>query len=312
MKYYFAPLEGITGYLYRNIHHKHFPGIDRYYSPFVVTRDGGIMKRKELRDILPENNREVTLIPQILTNHAENFLCAAETMYELGYQEVNLNLGCPSGTVTGKGRGSGFLKWENRSKLQHFLEEINQYAKPKISIKTRIGWEDPEEFTDLLQLYNTFPICELTIHPRTRTEMYREGVHREIFRQAYKTSVNPVCYNGDIKTEDDVRELGQEFPQLSSVMIGRGLLSNPGLVSGIVGKDTGKQELEAFYYELFDAYQQELSGDVHLLHKMKELWIFMAPQFTEHEKYLKQIKKSRKLSEYETVVRKLFYEQELA
>ena len=289
-----------------------FPGIDRYYSPFVVTRDGGIMKRKELRDILPENNREVTLIPQILTNHAENFLCAAETMYELGYQEVNLNLGCPSGTVTGKGRGSGFLKWENRSKLQRFLEEIYQYAKPKISIKTRIGWEDPEEFTDLLQLYNTFPICELTIHPRTRTEMYREGVHREIFRQAYKTSVNPVCYNGDIKTEDDVRELGQEFPQLSSVMIGRGLLSNPGLVSGIVGKDTGKQELEAFYYELFDAYQQELSGDVHLLHKMKELWIFMAPQFTEHEKYLKQIKKSRKLSEYETVVRKLFYEQELA
>ena len=121
MQYYFAPLEGITGYLYRNIHHKHFPGIDRYYSPFVVTRDGGIMKRKELRDILPENNREVTLIPQILTNHAENFLCAAETMYELGYQEVNLNLGCPSGTVTGKGRGSGFLKWENRSKLQHFL-----------------------------------------------------------------------------------------------------------------------------------------------------------------------------------------------
>ena len=163
-----------------------------------------------------------------------------------------------------------------------------------------------------MQLYNTFPICELTIHPRTRTEMYREGVHREIFRQAYKTSVNPVCYNGDIKTEDDVRELGQEFPQLSSVMIGRGLLSNPGLVSRIVGKDTGKQELEAFYYELFDAYQQELSGDVHLLHKMKELWIFMAPQFTEHEKYLKQIKKSRKLSEYETVVRKLFYEQELA
>ena len=116
----------------------------------------------------------------------------------------------------------------------------------------------------------------------------------------------------DIKTEDDVHELGQEFPQLSSVMIGRGLLSNPGLVSRIVGKDTGKQELEAFYYELFDAYQQELSGDVHLLHKMKELWIFMAPQFTEHEKYLKQIKKSRKLSEYETVVRKLFYEQELA
>ena len=121
MQYYFAPLEGITGYLYRNIHHKHFPGIDRYYSPFVVTRDGGIMKRKELRDILPENNREVTLIPQILTNHAENFLCAAETMYELGYQEVNLNLGCPSGTVTGKGRGSGFLKWENRSKLAAFL-----------------------------------------------------------------------------------------------------------------------------------------------------------------------------------------------
>ncbi|MCH5268052.1 MAG: tRNA-dihydrouridine synthase family protein [Lachnospiraceae bacterium] len=311
MRYYFAPLEGITGYLYRNIHRKHFSGIDRYYSPFVVTRDGGIMKNKELRDILPENNKDVYLIPQILTNEAENFLQASGKMYEIGYQEVNLNLGCPSGTVTGKGRGAGFLKWENRTKLQRFLEEIFAHAKGDISIKTRIGWEDSEEFQDLLQLYNEFPICELTIHLRTRKEMYTEGVHRECFSLAYEKCKNPLCYNGDIRTVEDVRKLGQDFPELPAVMIGRGLVSDPGLVTRVLGQETGKEQLWEFYQDIFRAYQKELSGDTHLLQKMKELWLYMAPQFMGHEKYLKKIKKSHKLSEYEFAVHKLFEEQNL-
>lgn len=311
MRYYFAPMEGITGCLYRNIHRKYYPGMDCYYSPFVVTRDGGIMKGKELRDILPENNRGLPLIPQILTNQAENFLCAADTMHEIGYEEVNLNLGCPSGTVTGKGRGAGFLKWENRTKLQRFLEEIYAHANVKISIKTRLGWEDPEEFRDLLQLYNEFPVCELTVHVRTRKEQYREGVHRDAFRLAYETSNAPLCYNGDIRTVDDVRELGQEFPKLPAVMIGRGLIANPGLVVRVLGQKADKETLWEFYQELFAAYQKELSGDVHLLHKMKELWLFMAPQFTQHERYLKKIKKSQKLSDYQVIIRQLFTEQAL-
>lgn len=311
MRFYFAPLEGITGYIYRNAHQKYFPGIDRYYSPFVVTRDGGIMKKKELRDILPENNPGIRLIPQILTNHSENFLHAAEQMKELGYQEVNLNLGCPSGTVSAKGRGAGFLRWERRARLQHFLDEIFCEAQVNISVKTRIGWDEPEEFEDLLQLYNEYPICELTIHPRTRQEFYKGNVHRDTFALAYENSKNPVCYNGDICTPEDYQELVREFPNLSAVMIGRGLLADPSLVGRIGGETMEKEILWEFYQTVFSEYQKVLSGDTPLLFKMKELWIYMASLFTDYEKYLKKIKKTHHMEEYQLVVRRLFNEQEL-
>lgn len=311
MRFYFAPLEGITGYIYRNAHQKYFSGIDRYYSPFVVTRDGGIMKKKELRDILPENNQGIPLIPQILTNHSENFLHAAEQMRELGYQEVNLNLGCPSGTVSAKGRGAGFLRWECRTRLQHFLDEIFTEAQVNISVKTRIGWDDPEEFEDLLQLYNEYPICELTIHPRTRQEFYKGNVHRDAFALAYEKSKNPVCYNGDICTPEDYQELVREFPDLSAVMIGRGLLADPSLVGRIGGETMEKETLWEFYQTVFSEYQKVLSGDTPLLFKMKELWIYMASLFTDYEKYLKKIKKTHHMEEYQLTVRRLFEEQEL-
>lgn len=311
MKYYFAPLEGITGYRYRRIHRKHFPGIDRYYSPFVVTRDGGIMKDKELRDILPEYNAGICLIPQLLTNVPENFLQASGQMKKLGYQEVNLNLGCPSGTVTGKGRGAGFLRWERRNGLQKFLDEIYAHAEVEISIKTRIGWDDPEDFRDLLQLFNEYPVRELIVHPRTRQEFYRGEVHREVFAYAYEHSKNPVCYNGDLRCVKDVHKLVQEYPYLQSVMIGRGLIANPGLVSRLQGHPVTKEQFQSFYQEIFKAYQEWLSGDTPLLHKMKELWIFMAESFTDAEPYLKKIKKARSLAEYQRVVERLFAEQEL-
>ncbi|MDO4167460.1 MAG: tRNA-dihydrouridine synthase family protein [Eubacteriales bacterium] len=311
MRYYFAPLEGIAGYRYRNAHHQFFPGMDRYYSPFVVTRDGGIMKQKELRDILPENNRGLDLVPQILTNIPENFLQASGQMKELGYEEVNLNLGCPSGTVTGKGRGAGFLRPERRIQLQKFLDEIFTHAEVKISVKTRIGWDDPEDFREILELLNTYPIQELTVHPRTRQEFYRGRVHRDIFAYAYEHSSNPLCYNGDICTVEDYDQLLQDFPDLGAVMIGRGLIADPTLVSRLQGYEVTKGQVWEFYQTIFRTYQDALSGDTPLLHKMKELWIFMAQSFTDSEKYLKKIKKTKSLTEYQTTVQRLFEEQEL-
>lgn len=311
MRYYFAPLEGITGYRYRNAHHQYFSGVDQYYSPFVVTRDGGIMKQKELRDILPEHNEGVPLIPQILTNISENFLQASSQMKELGYEEVNLNLGCPSGTVTGKGRGSGFLRWERRRQLQKFLEEIFAYSQVKVSVKTRIGWEEPEEFKDLLQLYNEYPIQELIVHPRTRQEFYKGTVHRDIFAFAYEHSHNPLCYNGDIRTVEDCCQLRKDFPNLQSIMIGRGLIADPAFISRLQGKAVTKDQIWEFYQTVFHSYQEALSGDTPLLHKMKELWIFMAESFTDSDQYLKKIKKTKRLAEYQMTVQKLFEEQEL-
>ncbi len=311
MNYYFAPLEGMTGYRYRNIHNRHFSGMDRYYSPFVVTRDGGIMKDKELQDILPENNEGICLVPQILTNIAENFLQASGQMAKLGYQEVNLNLGCPSGTVTGKGRGAGFLRMERRNGLQKFLDEIYAHTEISISVKTRIGWDDPEDFYDLLQLFNEYPIRELIIHPRTRQEFYKGRVHRDVFAYAYEHSKNPICYNGDLRSVVDVRKLVQEYPNLQTVMMGRGLIADPALVSRLQGYVVTKEQIRNFYQDLFHAYQQWLSGDTPLLHKMKELWIFMAESFTNSEPYLKKIKKTSRLAEYQGIVEKLFEEQEL-
>ncbi len=311
MKYYFAPLEGITRYYYRTIHHRFFPGIDRYYSPFVVTRDGGIMKQKELKDILPSNNEGLSLVPQILTNSAENFLQTSHQMVQLGYEEVNLNLGCPSGTVTGKGRGAGFLRWDRRGGLQKFLDQIFANAEARISVKTRIGWEEPEEFQALLQLFNEYPIQELIIHPRTRQEFYRGRAHRDIFAYAYKHSKNPLCYNGDINTVEDYQQLCRKFPKLQSVMIGRGLIADPGLVSRIQGQTVTKNQFREFYETAFQEYQEILDSDAHLLQKMKELWCLMALSFTDYERYLKKIKKAKTLAEYQVWVQRLFDEQNL-
>ena len=338
LRIYFAPLEGITGYIFRTTYEKYYGGIDKYFSPFVVTRDGGIMKNKELRDILPENNSGIALVPQILTNQAENFIQAASQMKDLGYEEVNLNLGCPSGTVVSKGRGAGFLA--NLLPLGRFLDEIFEKSPCQISIKTRIGVEDMEEFPEILKLYNQYPVKELIIHPRTRREFYRGTPHRDAFLYACRHSVNPLCYNGDVISVNELKmfcdrktlrrgraesfseepamescsqESSQETSICGSVMIGRGFLARPGFCGNACRKadDGDKAVLKAFVGELLDRYREVMSGDIHALHKMKELWIYLAPHFTNYEKYLKRIKKTNKMGDYLGTVERIFEEETL-
>lgn len=303
---YFAPLEGITGYIYRTTYEKYYGGVDKYFSPFVVTRDRGIMKKKELRDILPENNKGISLVPQLLTNQAENFIQAANQMGELGYEEVNLNLGCPSGTVVSKGRGAGFLG--DLIHLERFLDAIFEKVSCEISIKTRIGVEDVEEFSEILALYNRYPIKELIIHPRTRREFYKGTPHEEVFREAYSKSKNPLCYNGDVVCREDVYRLKNSYPGIKGVMIGRGFIARPGFIGNADGRadDGDKLALQAFMGELLARYREVMSGDIHALHKMKEVWLYLAPRFTNHEKYLKKIKKTNKMGEYLMTVEQLF------
>lgn len=307
---YFAPLEGITGYIYRKAYEDFFGGVDCYYSPFVVTRDGGIMKNKEKRDILPENNAGITLVPQLLTNQSKNFCHAAEQMQELGYTEVNLNLGCPSGTVVSKGRGAGFLG--RIEELQRFLEEIFQGCSCDISVKTRIGVEEPEEFEALLDIFNQYPIKELIVHPRTRREFYKGTPHMECFTYAYENSKNPVCYNGDICNVTEYQALLEAYPSLLAVMIGRGFLASPGFIGTSYKKQAmvSKKEVQDFLERLLADYREVMSGDIHALFKMKEIWSYLAPGFTNYEKYWKKIKKTNKLLEYQAVVSSLFYEEE--
>ena len=201
MKYYLAPMEGITGFIYRNAYEKFFHNIDKYFTPFIVANKSKSLKTKELRDVLPENNNCMNIVPQILTNNSEDFIITSKRLQQLGYNEVNLNLGCPSGTVVSKNRGSGFLAL--RDELDRFLEEIFTLENMKISIKTRIGKDNPEEFYELIKIYNKYPLEELIIHPRTRNDFYGNKPNLDVFKDALSLSKAEVCYNGDIFTVDN-------------------------------------------------------------------------------------------------------------
>jgi len=301
MRFYFAPLEGITGYLYRNIHHEIFGGIDKYFTPFVSPTSSFNFKSREKRDVLPENNEGTPVVPQILTNHADEFLYTAQCLAEYGYTEINLNLGCPSGTVVPKGRGAGFLG--KTEELEEFLEELYEKAPAPISIKTRIGMYGPDEFEELMEIYNKFPIHELTIHPRVRQDFYKNTPNLEVFGNALKVSKNPICYNGDINTVEDYKIFTERFPEVKQIMIGRGLLRNPALIREITtGEELRWEEATAFADRLLDEYKKIMS-DTPVLFKMKEIWSYMSQSHPDREKVWKKIRKSKKLSDYENVMK---------
>ena len=323
MKFYFAPLEGVTGYMYRNAHHTFFPEtVDKYFAPFIVANQKGTWKTREISDLLPENNKGVKLIPQILTNKAEDFIETAKKIEQLGYSEINLNLGCPSGTVVSKNRGAGFLS--QTDELNRFLDNITQYAVTKISVKTRIGKYDSDEFFDLLEIFNRYPLEELIVHPRIQTDFYKNKPNLLMFEEAVKTSKHPLCYNGDIVTVSDYLEIKAKFPSVESMMIGRGLLYNPALIreilgaiemqgsgilkNGIPGSGMQIETLRSMHDQIYVGYQQILFGEKNVLFKMKEIWFYWIKLFENADKYAKKIKKAERLKDYEAVVASLFLE----
>ena len=328
MKFYLAPLEGITGYIYRNAQHDFFgEGIDKYFMPFLAPHTKRSFNAKEKNDILPEHNVGMHAVPQILTNSAEDFLRIEKDLGAFGYRELNINLGCPSGTVVSKGRGAGFLALPE--KLDQFLEEIFSKTEAKISLKTRIGMEEPEEFFRLLEIYNKYPLEELIVHPRVQKELYRGKPHLETFRCAMEHSQNPLCYNGDLVSvksyvnllADWEKEQENDRAKVTSVMVGRGVLKDPALIEKLAayasgeahGTDvrgesgvTDRKKLLAFHDRLVTDYQKEFSGDQNVLFKMKELWSYLIVQFPGKEKEAKAIRKAKRLEEYQAAVRKVF------
>lgn len=310
MKYYLAPMEGITIHIYRNLYEKFFHNVDKYFTPFVVPNRSKNLRTRELRDVLPENNKGINVVPQILTNDSKGFIITARKLQELGYNEINLNLGCPSGTVVSKNRGSGFLA--KREELDRFLEEIFTIDDMKISIKTRLGKDSAEEFYELIKIYNKYPMEELIIHARTREDFYGNTPNLEVFRDALELSTNSVCYNGDIFTANDHENLTKAFPNLETMMIGRGIIANPGLLDEIISdKFLDKQLLKQFHDELLYEYLEVFKDEKNTMFKMKEMWGFMIHIFSDNKKYLKKIKKSQKVSDYEEAVSILFNEQEI-
>lgn len=306
MKYYFAPMEGITDYTYRSAHHTFFPGADKYFTPFIATNQNGTYKPRDMHGILPEHNQGMTVVPQILTNKADQFIKAANAFKIYGYEEINLNLGCPSKTVVTKYKGSGFLA--KTAELDLFLEEIFSKTEQKISIKTRIGKEDPEEFEELLTIYNKYPLEELIIHPRVQTDYYKNKPNLEVFGTAMEKSVRPLCYNGDIFTLSDYRIFMERFPRVDCIMLGRGLISNPGLINDIKSGNAVPDRLawKAFHDRIYEDYQNLLYGEKNVLFRMKEIWSHLLLSFPDEGKYGKKIRKSEHLYDYEQAVAGLF------
>lgn len=306
MKFYLAPLEGNTGYIYRQIQHACFGGFDKYFIPFISTTYHGTLKTREKKDILPEHNAGMYAVPQIMTRDAEEFLAMAHLLREeYGYEEVNLNLGCPSKTVVTKGRGAGFLA--HPAELEDFFEHVFDSCEVRVSVKTRLGMETPEEFERLLEIFNRFPLEELIIHPRVQQDFYNGYPDLEAFARSLPASQNAVCYNGNIFCAGDYEKITKRFPGLSCVMLGRGVMGNPALGRELRGGGAlEREELQKFHDMLYDAYCEATPGDRNVLYKMKELWFYLMPLFEDDGKYMKRIKKSERCSAYESVVRELF------
>lgn len=314
MEYYFAPMEGITGYIHRNVHHSLFPGISKYFTAFIAPGQKGKFSAREKNDILPDHNRGICTVPQLLTNNPQDFITTAMKLGEMGYREINLNLGCPSRTVVTKYRGSGFLT--KPGELDAFFAEVfsacggeGSLGEMQISVKTRLGVEEPEEFFRILDIYNRYPLKELIIHPRTQRDFYSGPVHMDLFAYGAEHSRCPVCYNGDIRTGEDMRALEERFPALDRVMIGRGLLVDPALHLQLRGgRMPDRAALRTFHDRIYDWYRQEMPGARPVLFKMKELWAYMGQLFEDGRRPLKKIRKAERTEAYEAAVEELFRE----
>lgn len=312
MKYYFAPMQGVAGHIYRSTYHKHFGAfVDRYYAPFIFADQCKGLKKRDLEDIHPDNNLGMTVIPQLLTNSGPDFIHTAKKLRNLGYHEVNLNLGCPASTVVAKKRGSGLLPF--RDELKKMLDYIFEHRVGEVSIKTRLGKSSGEEFYDLIELYNEYPLAELIIHPRVQTDLYDFTPNFEVFKDALSLSKNPVCYNGDLFTPEKFRDFSTAFPEVDKVMLGRGLLMNMGLLGSINGMGPmGLNEMQAFHDELYERYRQDLVDERRVLFRMKELWFYMIGSFLKAEVFMDRIKRVEDFETYEQEIAKLFLQGELA
>ena len=301
---YFAPLEGVTDAIYRRVHHTHFAGVDKYFIPFISPTQNLVLTPRERNNVSPEVNAGMPVVPQVLTKKADHFLWAAEQLRDMGYEEINLNAGCPSGTVTSKGKGSGLLV--HLPELECFLDEIFARSPMPISIKTRIGFSSADEFDALLDIYNRYPVHELIIHPRTREEQYKGVPHRDVYAAAQAATNLALVYNGDLFTADACADFAAAHPQTRALMLGRGMLANPALAQTYAGgAPLTRESLRAFHDDLFAAYRQAYSTSA-VLGRMREVAKNIACCFDGADKPLKAARKAKSIPVYEDAIERLF------
>ena len=308
MNYYTAPMEGLTDRIWRQAHQRWFgaPGAPaRYYAPFISPPENRVLIKKKMAELDPAANPGAPVIPQLLAKDGALAAWMIGELRKMGYTEVNLNFGCPSGTVTAKGKGAGMLR--DLSKLEAFLDEVFSQAEGPISVKTRLGVTSPEEFEAILDLYDRYPICELTVHPRVMRQLYRGEADRAAFAAALPRCTMPVCYNGDVTTAAQLHALEKEFSTLSGIMVGRGLIADPALFrKARGGAPATKEELRGYLTDLYHGYTELFGSAGCAISRMKGHWFYLIHCFAGAEKLEKQLKKLREPWEYEVVVNQIF------
>ena len=304
-----SPLQGFTDFRFRNAFHRYFGGIDTYYSPYIKLNGKLVIKGSYERDILPENNTTIEVIPQIITNDAEEFLFVVRYVQQLGYKELNWNLGCPYPMVAKCGMGSGLIS--NTSQIEHILKRVHTETDIIVSMKMRMGYENPTEILDVFPILEQYPIKNIAIHARIGKQLYKGGVDLDSFQKCLDTSKHKIYYNGDITSVEKFRIMQERFPTIDHWMIGRGLIADPFLPSMIKNNTTeypkNKLEIfEAFHDTIYQEYDANLSGPTPIRMKMLGFWEYFSASFSNPQKTFKKIKKAGNSKNYEAAVKEIF------
>ncbi len=302
-----APLQGFTDVTYRNVFSDHFKGVDEAIAPFISTMGEQRLKPSRIKDVVPENNKKMCVVPQILGNIPKDFIFLSEYLYKMGHKRVNWNLGCPHSKIAKKKRGSGLLMYPER--IESFLDIVCSRIPNSLSVKIRLGRKSKDEISDLLPIFDKYPLEEIILHPRTGEQMYTGTSDHEAFGRALEKSRHPFTYNGDIVDIKSFQTIREKFPGIQRFMIGRGILANPFLAEDIKRlkiEENRIDRLKNFHDDLFNHYQKIFSGPAHLTGRMKGFWSYLGPSFLESRKSLKKILKSNSIRMYRTRVDQFF------
>jgi tRNA-dihydrouridine synthase B len=304
-----SPLQGFTDFRFRNAFHKYFGGIDTFYSPYIRLNGKLVIKGSYERDILPENNSTLEVIPQIITNDVEEFLFVTKFVQQMGYKELNWNLGCPYPMVAKCGMGSGLIS--NTAQIEHILKRVHNETDIIVSMKMRMGYENPTEILDVFPILDQYPIKNVAIHARIGKQLYKGGVDLDSFQKCIDHAKQKLYYNGDITSVAKLKAMQERFPSIDHFMIGRGLIADPFLPSMIKNDTTEYPKnrfdiFEEFHDTIYKEYDAYLSGPTPIRMKMLGFWEYFSESFANPQKTYKSIKKATNNRSYESAVKEIF------
>lgn len=310
---YFAPFQGITTPTFRNVYAQHFSGIDKLFTPyFFKVKSNEKLSVKNLSALKNQTENNIEVVPQILSKDADEIIWFAQKCQQIGFKELNWNLGCPYPQVANKKLGSGLLQYPYL--VDDILQKVMSEIKIPLSIKCRLGYHSKDELSDLIPIFNTYPLHEITIHARIAKQLYSGETDRNTFEQVTSQLNAPLVYNGDIFTSQDYLQFKDRFPRINHVMLGRGILKDPFLparIKGIDLPDNPKNHLRLFMDDLYYGYRKEKNDQLSLLSALKEYWTYLIYAFDEPTKVYRKLKKCKSFDAYENAVYAVFSEYNL-